>query len=86
MQVLGTFITEWVRGRRRCERLVATAASSQRAAEQLARVAAHHALDGWLVNLENSLPGGLVPHVMHFLSHLRACMKALRGDQGLVIW
>lgn len=42
---LGTFITEFGLGRQRCARLFATREAAQRAAEQLAAVAAHFGFD-----------------------------------------
>lgn len=56
------------------------------AAEQLARIAAYHGFDGWLINIENSLSTRLLPNLLHFLSHLRARMRELRGAQSAVIW
>ena len=43
-------------------------------------------LQGWLVNVENGLGRELVPHLTHFVAHLRARMAAEVGPHALVIW
>jgi hypothetical protein len=54
-------------------------------ADQLVSVAVHYGFEGWLLNIENTLPAGLVPAMLHFASYLRAAMhRAVPG--ALVIW
>lgn len=55
------------------------------AADQLVRLALHHGFDGWLLNIENTLPLHLVPAMLHFVAYLRAAMhRALPHAQ--VMW
>ena len=51
----GTFITEWEAGAKSCSRVFANAVAAAELASQLARIAAHHSLDGWFVNIENEI-------------------------------
>jgi mannosyl-glycoprotein endo-beta-N-acetylglucosaminidase len=65
--VLGTLITEWEAGAAACRTLFGSAAAAEAAAAQLAAIAAHHGFEGWLVNVENDVEQGHVPHLLHFL-------------------
>eukprot|EP00752_Nemacystus_decipiens_P002453 g2310.t1 len=76
-RVLGTFITEWDKGYDVCAELLGSEATADRAAEKLARIAADHGFDGWLVNIENKVdPGRNVDVLVHFVRSLTARMRA----------
>lgn len=85
LQVLGTFITEFGQGRRRCNRLFTSNQSAEAVADQLVAVAAHYGFEGWLVNIENSLSKEQVEIMKHFTGYLRARMTAA-VQHSLVIW
>ena len=72
-QVLGTFITEWEAGAAVCRQLFGSAATAQRAAHQLASIAACYGFEGWLVNIENDLNPSNVDHVFLFLRCALLC-------------
>ncbi len=56
-QVLGTFITEWEAGAALCqENLFPTESRARYVAQQLAAIAACYGFEGWLINIENTLP------------------------------
>ncbi|GAX77946.1 hypothetical protein CEUSTIGMA_g5388.t1 [Chlamydomonas eustigma] len=86
VKVLGTFITEWGPGRRACERMLASRSISNKVADQLVDLALFHGFEGWLLNIENTLPTSLVPAMLHFISYLRAAMQQAVGSHALVIW
>ena len=64
---MGTFITEWDHGTAICEQLLVSEESAADAACQLALIAAHYGFEGWLVNVESTLPAALVPNLLHFV-------------------
>ena len=66
-QVLGTFITEWDEGRRICEQLFSSPETAELLAFQLKEIANWFGFDGWLVNIENSLPWSMLPNLKHFV-------------------
>jgi mannosyl-glycoprotein endo-beta-N-acetylglucosaminidase len=66
-QVLGTFITEWDAGKAACGRLFASEAAAECCAHQLAAIASWHGFEGWLINIENELDQGTLPHLLSFL-------------------
>jgi hypothetical protein len=49
-QVLGTFITEFGEGRRRCARLFSSHEAARAVADKLVALACHHGFEGWLVS------------------------------------
>ncbi|KAG1673863.1 hypothetical protein FOA52_012888 [Chlamydomonas sp. UWO 241] len=84
-RVLGTFITEWHDGRRRCEWMLESTARSQAVADQLVALCVYYGFEGWLLNIENTLPARLLPAMLHFVAYLRASLRrAVSG--GMVIW
>lgn len=57
----------------------------QAVADQLVSLCVHFGFEGWLINIENTLPARLVLAMLHFVSYLRAAIqRAVPG--GLVIW
>jgi endo-beta-N-acetylglucosaminidase D len=83
--VLGTFITEWEEGSEACAAFLASDATAEHAARQLAAIAAFFNFDGWVINIENDVPPSLIPRLLHFLKTLTAAVHAL-GNRGTVIW
>ena len=67
MQVLGTLITEWDDGRRKCEQFLQTEQTAKQAARQLAAIAAYFGFDGWLLNFENELDTSFMPNLLLFI-------------------
>ena len=66
-QVLGTLITEWDDGRAKCQKFLQTEETAQRAASQLAAIAAYFGFDGWLLNIENELDTSFMPNLLLFI-------------------
>ena len=66
-QVLGTFITEWEEGSWQCEIFLADLPTAERAAKQLARIAAYYRFEGWLINIENELQQTAVQTNLYYL-------------------
>lgn len=87
-KVLGTFITEWAEGSKVCKQLFSSRSMAQQTADQLVRVARYHGFDGWLINIECELhpAKAYIPHLLHFLAHLRARMREVCGSHAAVIW
>jgi len=52
---VGTFITEWEDGYNKCSRLLADLSLIERFVDQMVNIAAHHSMDGWLINIENEI-------------------------------
>ncbi len=67
VRVLGTLITEWEAGAAACAELFGSPEAAADAAEALARIAACYGLEGWLINIENEVPPGHIPNLLHFL-------------------
>jgi len=84
--VLGTFLTEWDDGAAACAQLLASDASAQHAAHQLALIAEHLCFDGWIINIENDLPTELMPRLVLFCKCLTAAMHAAMPGRSTVIW
>ncbi len=61
-------------------------ASPTRTAARLAALAAHHAVDGFLINMEAAVPAAGVPRLVELLRELRAALRARVGPQSLVIY
>lgn len=85
VQVLGTFITEWSDGSRRCVDMFSDRCTAELAAEQLVAVAKHFGFEGWLINIENHLAPRQVRNMIHFLSYLRARLKQ-EIRHSVLIW
>ncbi|MQM01842.1 hypothetical protein Taro_034600 [Colocasia esculenta] len=95
VRVLGTFITEWDKGKDICKTLLASNEFARLYAERLAELAAALGFDGWLrsidvelylqINIENQLDMNQIPILKEFLSHLTRTMHA-SVPGSLVIW
>ncbi|KAK9168044.1 hypothetical protein Syun_000184 [Stephania yunnanensis] len=83
--VLGTFITEWKKGRAICDKLLSTKESARMYAERLTELAASLGFDGWLINMEVNLDAGQIPYLKEFVSHLSQTMHS-SVPGSLVIW
>jgi endo-beta-N-acetylglucosaminidase D len=83
---LGTFITEWEEGAEACAAFLASDATAEHAARQLAAIAAFFNFDGWVINIENDVPPSLIPRLLHFLETLTAAVHAALHNRGAVIW
>ena len=53
--VLGTLITEWDDGAKRCSKILEDKATYKHFANQLVDIAEYYKFDGWLVNIENPI-------------------------------
>ena len=86
VRVIGTLITEWEEGERRCSELFGTHASCMQVAQILTKLAVDFEIDGWLINIENKLCSSkLVPNVLFFLEELTKLMHT-SVQNSLVIW
>ena len=74
--IIGTFITEWDEGKAICNELFATKESTEKVATQLAQIAEDYVIDGWLINIENTLDSNiLIENMQYFLIKLREKME-----------
>ncbi|KAK9159180.1 hypothetical protein Scep_005754 [Stephania cephalantha] len=85
VKVLGTFITEWEKGRAICDKLLSTKESARMYAERLTELAASLGFDGWLINMEVNLDAGQIPYLKEFVTHLSQTMHS-SVPGSLVIW
>lgn len=51
--MIGTLITEWDDGRKRCHQFIETEDSYKAFADKLILITQYYGFDGWLVNIEN---------------------------------
>ena len=84
--ILGTLITEWEQGTATMTALLASDATAERAANQLATLAAFLGFDGWIVNIENDIHPSRTPRLLHFLTCLTTAMHAAVPHSGTVVW
>ncbi|KAG0489647.1 hypothetical protein HPP92_006510 [Vanilla planifolia] len=85
VKVLGTFITEWEKGREICNTLLSTVESARTYAERLAELANKLGFDGWLINMEVKLDPQQTINLKEFVSHLtQSIHNVVPGS--LVIW
>ena len=82
VRVLSTLITEWEAGAAHCRRLFGTPASAEAAAQQLAAIASHHGFEGWIINIENEVEPGHIPHLLHFLRWVPVSRADVRHAPG----
>ena len=88
-QIIGTFITEWEKGLEICQYLFSTANLAIKTAESLILIAKDYQLNGWLINIENSLPtSDLIENMKLFLVTLTDGMHGLWGSNSdsIVLW
>ena len=99
--LIGTFITEWEEGAKKCHEMFISLQSSEIIATKLTEIAVMYKLDGWLINIENTLiinqvtqsavdgsmkfKCNLVSNMKHFLRKLSEYMHKARPD-STVIW
>lgn len=84
-RVLGTFITEGDAGQALATELFVDAQSAERYAAKLVAIAWRSGFDGWLINLENTIPPALIPNVLTFLRVLRNGLR-VNNPHAQVIW
>lgn len=83
-RIFGTILTEWEAGKSVCKQLFASAGTAAALTAVLLCLAEIYQLDGWLINIENTLDNKTdIPIVIDFLQQLTAGMRA-RGAQ--VLW
>ena len=64
---LGTMITEGEKGYLICLEMLKNNAEVGRAVDQLLAVMQYYNFDGWLINIENQLPGSMIDRMVDFL-------------------
>ncbi|KAL4110320.1 hypothetical protein PRIC1_002011 [Phytophthora ramorum] len=84
-RVLGTFLTEGDQGTEMCKELFQDAHSAETFASKLAAIAWHGGFDGWLINVENTVPAELVSNINVFLRTLRKELQ-LQNPLAQVVW
>ena len=98
---MGTFITEWEEGANKCREMFSSMSTAEATAFKLTEIAVAYKLDGWLINIENTLlinevtrsdvdgsmkfKKSLVPYMQHFLRTLTEYMHKARPD-SMVMW
>ncbi|XP_066292167.1 cytosolic endo-beta-N-acetylglucosaminidase-like isoform X1 [Branchiostoma lanceolatum] len=85
VKVLGTLITEWDDGAKRCRQFLKDQASCRGLADKLAQMAQHYNFDGWLINIENPLETPQVKILTDFVSYLTDVMHTA-VQESEVIW
>ncbi|CAJ1971056.1 unnamed protein product [Sphenostylis stenocarpa] len=85
VRVLGTFITEGREGTALCDELLATKESARMYAEHLAELAVNLGFDGWLLNMEVTLPPKQISNLREFVNHLSLTTHS-SVPGSLVIW
>lgn len=85
VRLIGTVITEWEEGRSICEYIFDSHTQAVRFAKFLVETAKCNHLDGWLINIENTIDSKNVPHVVCFLRTLKIGMVNLKRD-SVVLW
>ena len=83
--VLGTFITEWDEGARKCAQIFESPQTAIIAAQILTDIAKCYCFDGWLINIENKLDLNEVTNVHVFLKELSKIMRSANPNSS-VIW
>ncbi|CAM9372688.1 unnamed protein product, partial [Discosporangium mesarthrocarpum] len=81
-RVLGTFITEWDEGYKKCQEFLCSKESIDIAADKLASIAVDYGFDGWLINIENPVEvgqelEGLVRFLKASFAGQRCCLQTL---------
>ena len=85
-QVMGTFLTEWEAGKEICKELFRDKDNVSKLTMLLLQLADIYKLDGWLINIENSLDSSVeVPLMKCFLKSLSQDMRKV-SPQSRVIW
>lgn len=80
---VGTFITEWNEGKAICEFILKDVQTIERAANALIDVCLLFKLDGWLLNIENSIEN--TQNLKHFIKYLTDNLHKKR-QEAYIIW
>ncbi|XP_060079983.1 cytosolic endo-beta-N-acetylglucosaminidase-like [Ylistrum balloti] len=85
VQMMGTLITEWDDGKKRCHQIIESDDSYKAFADKLVAITQHYGMDGWLVNIENVVEPDKVQRLCDFVAYLtKSLHEAIPGSQ--VIW
>lgn len=68
--MLGTVITEWHDGKRRCEEIFQSESAYKTFADKLVEVTKYYNFDGWLINIENPIAPEHMPQLLGFMEYL----------------
>ncbi|XP_030840308.1 cytosolic endo-beta-N-acetylglucosaminidase [Strongylocentrotus purpuratus] len=83
--MLGTVITEWQDGKKRCAEMYGSEAACKRFADKLVEIAKYYNFEGWLINIENPIPPEHMPQLLFFVQYLTKQMhQHIEGSK--VIW
>ncbi|XP_041473425.1 cytosolic endo-beta-N-acetylglucosaminidase-like [Lytechinus variegatus] len=83
--MLGTVITEWQDGKKRCAEMYGSEATYKRFADKLVEIAKYYNFEGWLINIENPIPPEHMPQLLGFVDYLTKQMhQHIKGSK--VIW
>ncbi|XP_072167910.1 cytosolic endo-beta-N-acetylglucosaminidase-like [Diadema setosum] len=83
--MLGTMITEWQDGKKRCEEIFQSETAYKTFADKMVEIAKYYNFDGWLVNIENPIAPNHMPQLVGFVDYLTKQMHAhVPGSK--VIW
>lgn len=85
VKAIGTFLTEWDKGRDICSKLFASEAMVDKLVDLLVQISKTCSVDGWLVNIENTLDDVLISNMKYFLRRLSAKMHQL-NEESKVLW
>lgn len=85
VRALGTFITEGREGQRECLKIFSNEATVIATCDKLAALAQWRGFEGYLINIENSLPPAMMPNVLLFVRELTKRVKAA-VPFGMVLW
>lgn len=85
VQMMGTLITEWDDGKKRCHQIIDSEESYKKFADKLVEITQHYGMDGWLVNIENVVQADKVQNLCDFVAYLtKRLHDVMPGSQ--VIW
>ncbi|XP_025836491.1 cytosolic endo-beta-N-acetylglucosaminidase 2 [Agrilus planipennis] len=83
VKILGTFITEWDSGKFICEEILKSPEAIKKFANILADLCVTYKIDGWLLNIENSISNPL--KLIDFVEYLTRLLH-IRRPGSLIIW
>ncbi|OWF35240.1 cytosolic endo-beta-N-acetylglucosaminidase-like [Mizuhopecten yessoensis] len=85
VQMMGTLITEWDDGKKRCHQIIESEETYKKFADKMVAITQHYGMDGWLVNIENVVEAGKVQLLCDFVAYLtKRLHDVVPGSQ--VIW
>lgn len=85
MKFVGTIITEGARGEAIWSKLLSDKLLISKFANSLAKISQYYGFDGYLLNVENSIPPSKVKLFCDFISILRVHLKS-SNFENMVIW